>query len=334
MNLLGIHHVTAVTGHAAHNLTFYTEVLGLRLIKKTVNQDDLSAYHLFYGDEVGRPGTELTFFDWPDAGPMQQGRGTIASIGLRVPPDSLAYWLRRFDTIGVAHDDVVERAGRRSLAFTDPEGQRLHLVDDGGAPGGVPWQASPVPAAVAIRGLGPIIFEIARAEPTVQVLTQVLGFRPAGDYRAPEEGQQTLVYAVGPGGPGAEVHLAVRPEAPRGWVGIGGVHHVAFRTPGDAEHQAWQRRVAAAGLNVTPVIDRYYFRALYFREPGGILCEISTDGPGFATDEDIAHLGERLALPPFLEPQRAAIEAGLRPLPPVRACAGIEVLTRDEVPGD
>jgi glyoxalase family protein len=333
MNLHGIHHVTAVTGHAAHNLTFYTEVLGLRLIKKTVNQDDLSAYHLFYGDAVGHPGTELTFFDWPDAGPMRPGRGTISAIGLRAPVAALDYWARRFDTIGVPHEGIVERAGRRTLAFTDPEGQRFQLVDEAGTPEGTPWQDSPVPPEMAIRGLGPVTFTIGRGEPTARVLTEILGFEQAGEYRAPEDGQPVRVYAVGPGGPGAEVHLAVRPELPQGRVGIGGVHHVAFRTPDDAEHQAWQRRVAASGLNVTPVIDRYYFRALYFREPGGILCEISTDGPGFATDEDVAHLGERLALPPFLEPQRAAIEAGLRPLPPVRAGAGIEVLTREDIAG-
>jgi glyoxalase family protein len=329
MNLLGLHHVTAVTGRAAENVTFYTDVLGLRLIKKTVNQDDLSAYHLFYGDEIGHPGTELTFFDWPDAIRNRPGTGTVAAVGLRVPGAALDWWVARFDLVGVPHEGLVERAGRRTLAFTDPEGQRLHLVDAAGTPDGTPWPGSPVPPEMAIRGLGPVTLMVARAELTVRVLTMVLGFRPAGEYVAPEDGAPVQVYAVGPGGPGAEVHLAVRPNVRRGMVGIGGVHHIAFRTPDEAEHTAWQRQIAATGLSVTPVIDRYYFRSLYFREPGGVLLEIATDGPGFTTDEDPAHLGESLALPPFLEPQRAAIEAGLRPLPPPSRGAGIEVLTRE-----
>jgi glyoxalase family protein len=329
MNLHGIHHVTAVTGHAANNLAFYTEVLGLRLVKKTVNQDDVSAYHLFYGDEAGHAGTEVTFFDWPKAGLAHRGTGTISAIGLRVPDAALSYWTERFDMIGVPHEGIVERAGRRSLAFTDPEKQRFVLTDDEGFPGGTPWLRSPVPAEMAIRGLGPITLAVRRAEATVLVLTGVLGFRHVREYAAPEDGGPVQVYAVGDGGPGAEVHLAVRPDLPPGRVGIGGVHHVAFRTPDDTEHRAWQQRVAASGLQVTPVIDRYYFRSLYFREPGGILFEIATDGPGFATDEDTAHLGERLSLPPFLESQRATIEAGLRPLPPVGSRVGIDVLTSE-----
>jgi len=334
MQLHGIHHVTAVTGHAAHNLAFYTEVLGLRLVKKTVNQDDLSAYHLFYGDEIGHPGTELTFFDWPDAGPNRPGVGSIAAIGLRVPnATALEWWVRHFDTVGVAHEGVAQRAGRATLAFTDPEGQRLQLVDGGDAPGGTPWARSPVPADVAIRGPGPITLTVGRREPTERTLVDVLGFRRDGEYTAPDDGGPILVYAVGDGGAGAEVHLALRPDQTHGRVGIGGVHHVAFRTPDDDEHRAWRERLAAAGLGVTPVIDRYYFRALYFREPGGILCEISTDGPGFATDEDAAHLGEQLALPPFLEPRRAEIEAGLRPLPPVVGGTGINLLVSEDPAG-
>jgi len=334
MHVHGLHHVTAVTGHAAENVTFYTNVLGLRLIKKTVNQDDLSAYHLFYGDEIGHAGTELTFFDWPQAISHRPGVGTVAATALRVRGAAFDWWAARFDIAGVPHEAITERAGRRTLAFVDPEGQRLQLIDDGAAPGGTPWADSPVPADHQIRGLGAVTLEVARAEPTARVLTDILGFRAADAYTAPEDGQPVRVYAVGDGGPGAEVHLAVRPDAPRGAVGIGGVHHVAFRTPDDAEHQAWQRRIAATGLTVTPVIDRYYFRALYFREPGGILFEIATDGPGFTTDEDVAHLGEGLALPPFLEPQRAAIEAGLRPLPAVvQTGAGVDVPTRENLTG-
>jgi glyoxalase family protein len=332
MQLRGIHHVTAVTGHAAANLAFYTEVLGMRLVKKTVNQDDVSAYHLFYADEIGHPGTDLTFFDWPDAIPGRPGTGTIAATGLRVPGAALDWWAQRFETVGVRHEGIVARAGRRTLAFADPEGQRLQLVDTGDFDYGAPWDGSPVPTEKGIKGLGPVTLEVARAEPTMRVLVQVLSFREVGEYVSPEDGEPVRVFATGEGGPGAEVHLAVRPDHRRGAVGIGGVHHVAFRTPDKMEQEAWRAQIASSGLAPTPLIDRFYFSSVYFREPGGVLFEIATDGPGFAADEDPAHLGESLALPPFLEPYRAAIEAGLRPLPPVHAGAGIEIRTSESLP--
>jgi glyoxalase family protein len=261
MHVYGIHHVTAVTGHASDNVAFYTEVLGMRLVKKTVNQDDVSAYHLFYADAVGHPGTDLTFFDWPDAIGNRHGTGTIQATGLRVPPDALDWWVKRFDLTGVRHEGVVERAGRYTLAFTDPEGQRLQLVEDG-TPGGTPWTGSAVPEEQAIRGLGPVTIASARGERTVRVLTEVLGFREHEPYAAPEDGEPVRVFAVGDGGPGAEVHVAVRPQQPRGAVGIGGVHHVAFRTPSVEEHLRWQERLASSGMAATPVIDRFYFRSI------------------------------------------------------------------------
>jgi glyoxalase family protein len=317
MELGGLHHVSAVTGNAPGNVAFYTQALGLRLVKKTVNQDDVSMYHLFYGDELGSPGTEVTFFDWGQAGPNRSGAGEIAEIALRVPSRaSLDWWQQRFAEYGVAHQPVVERAGRAALAFSDPEWQRLALVDDGGAPGGTPWAGSPVPAEHAIRGMHAVTLVVARREPSAALLTGLLGFRAAGEYTLPGQDERRVsIFATAGGGPGTEVHLLEDPDAPRARVGVGGVHHVAFRTPDDEQHRQWQARIAAAGLHVTPQIDRYYFRSLYFREPGGILYEIATDGPGFATDEDAAHLGERLALPPFLEPHRREIEAGLQPLP-------------------
>ena len=316
MELGGLHHLTAVTGQAAANVTFYTEVLGLRLVKKTVNQDDVSAYHLFYGDATGSPGSEVTFFDWPWASPTRAGAGTIAATALRVSgPETLAWWLERFQRHGVTHDAIAGYAGRPALAFTDPEGQRLRLVDDGGTPGGEPWEGSSVPPEHQIRGLDAVTLEVSRIEPTARVLTDVLKFRPVGEGASEGDDGPVAAFETGPGGAGTRVYLEARPDAAGGRVGIGGVHHVAFRTPNDDTHQAWREHVAAAGLKVTPVIDRYYFRSLYFREPGGILFEIATDGPGFATDEDLATLGQRLALPPFLEPRRAEIEAGLRPLP-------------------
>ena len=320
MRLTGLHHVTAVTAHAVENLRFYTEVLGLRLVKKTVNQDDVSAYHLFYGDEKGSPGTEVTFFDWGFAAPRRHGTGTISEIGLRVPhAQALQWWRERFEEYGVGHGDVGSRNSRPSLSFSDPEGQRLVLVAEeraGKVSGGTPWAESPVPSEVAIRGLNHVTLTVNRLEPTAEELTKVLGFEQQGSYIILDEvKREVIVYATGAGGAGAEVHVEARPDLPRGSVGRGGVHHVAFRTPDDEQHREWQSRLSEAGVGVTQVIDRFYFRSIYFREPGGVLFEIATDGPGFATDEPLEHLGEELALPPFLEPQRARIEANLKPLP-------------------
>jgi glyoxalase family protein len=323
MNLGGLHHVTAVTANASGNVAFYTRVLGLRLVKQTVNQDDVSAYHLFYADEVGHPGTDITFFDWDAIGPQQRGAGQISATAFRVPGRAaLERWAQRFDAHGVAHGAITERAGRAVLAFTDPEGQRLELVDDtgsgtkAGVEPGVPWRQSPVPAEWGIRGLEGITITARALEPTARVLTTVLGFRKVGEYS--DGGHKAALFEVGPGGPGAEVRIVERPDVGLSLSnGAGGVHHVAFRTPNEEEHAAWRERLVRAGLQVTPIIDRYYFHSIYFREPGGVLFEIATDGPGFAADEDPEHLGEKLALPPFLEPRRAAIEANLKPITPV-----------------
>ena len=208
----------------------------------------------------------------------------------------------------MAHEQIVELGGRATLAFADPEGQRLELVApaDGeeDTPGGMPWSGSPVPAEYQLRGLHAVRLALARLEPTVQALTETMGFRAAGKYTRPKSDdtpERTVhIFQTGPGGLGAEVHLEERPDLARGRVGIGGVHHVAFRTPNDEEQVAWRERLTDGGLDATPVIDRFYFHSVYFREPGGVLFEIATDGPGFATDEDPAHLGERLALPPVL----------------------------------
>ena len=319
LELGGLHHITAVTAHAHENVNFYTRVLGLRLVKKTVNQDDVSAYHLFYADDLGNVGTEVTFFDWSRATPNHAGFGEVAAVALRVPgQQTLAWWAQRFDDLGVPHQRTAHPAGGEVLSFTDPEGQRLQLIDDSGAsvPGGVPWPNSGVPSDVAIRGLGAVTLTVARLEPTARVLVDVLGFRQTGEHAAAAAPPgQTALFETGSGGVGTTVVVDVRPDLPRARQGRGGVHHIAFRTPTFEQHEEWRERIAAAGINVTPVIDRFYFHSIYFREPGGVLFEIATDGPGFATDEDPAHLGESLALPPFLEPHRAQIEAGLQPLP-------------------
>ncbi|GAC1639914.1 MAG: hypothetical protein NVS4B8_07090 [Herpetosiphon sp.] len=198
--------------------------------------------------------------------------------------------------------------------LTDPEGQRLWLVDDGGAPGGTPWLGGSVPAEMAIRGLHAVLIKVRQLAPSATVLTQVLGFHEIGSYKAEGEKHRVVVFAAGDGGPGTEVHVEERPDLPVGRLGAGGVHHVAFRTPDERTQREWRARIASAGLSVTEVIDRFYFKSIYFREPGGVLYEIATDGPGFATDEDPAHMGESLALPPFLEPYRRQIEAGLTPI--------------------
>ncbi len=313
MELGGLHHVTAVTANAPGNLAFYTRVLGLRLVKKTVNQDDVAAYHLFYGDQVGNAGTDVTFFDWSGMSAHVPGAGDIGGIALRVPgPAALEWWARHLENAGVLHEGVTERGGRLTLAFTDPEGQRLQLVDDGGAAGGVPWDRSPVPAEHFIRGLDGVTLTVRRLAPTAEVLTAVLDMRQDRQYA--RNGHTVTVFVMAAGGPGTEVHVEERPDLPRVQLGAGGVHHVAFRTPNAAEQGAWLTRIRGAGIMTSDLVDRFYFRSLYFREPNGILFEIATDGPGFATDEDAAHLGEKLALPPFLEPHRRQIEAGLRPL--------------------
>jgi len=319
MELGGIHHVTAVTGDASRNVAFYTQALGMRLVKKTVNQDDVSAYHLFYADGVGSPGTDMTFFDWPQAGPTRHGVGTTTTTALRVPSRAaLDWWGARLDEYGVPHSGVITPYGRARITFTDSEGQSLALVDDGGGPfDGVSWQESPAPPEMAIRGFDSVSLAVRTLTPTAHILTDILGFRQTGEYSATKEGERVVAFETGAGGPGATVYVTEQPEMPYAQVGIGGVHHVAFRTPNDAEQHAWRARIAAAGLHVTPEIDRFYFHSIYFREPGGLLFEIATDGPGFATDEPVASLGASLALPPFLEGQRATIEAGLRPIIPL-----------------
>ena len=310
MQLTGLHHVTAVTARAADNLAFYTRVLGLRLVKKTVNQDDVSAYHLFYADGRASPGSDLTFFDWP-APPERRGTNSIVRTAFRVAGEgTLDWWREHLARQGVSHHPAVARDGRLTLDFEDGEGQRLSLVDDGGQGEAHPWAESPVPAAHQIRGLGPIRLAVAQPERTEAVLTEVMGFRRARTFELPEG--EVAVFETGPGGPAAEVHLLKDTGAPARQ-GAGSVHHVAFRVP-DTDYEAWADRLRQRRVPSSGPVDRYYFRSLYFREPNGILFEIATDGPGFATDEPMESLGERLALPPFLEPRRAEIEAGLKPL--------------------
>jgi len=314
MDLLGIHHLTAISAKIRENHHFYTRTMGMRLVKRSVNQDDVSAYHLFYADAKGTPGTDLTFFDWPVP---RERRGThaITRTSLRVAGlDALMWWTQHLREHGVAAGEIVERDGRLTLDVEDPEGQRLALIDDGGVGEAHPWERSLVPAAFQVRGLGPILLSVPNLEPTDMILQQALYMRPVREYPHPQNAKHTVhVYEMGPGGPAAELHVAVQPGLPAARQGAGGVHHVAFRTPDDA-YDAWAERLNTLGIRNSGKVDRYWFRSLYFREPNGILFEIASDGPGFAVDEDQATLGEKIVLPPFLEPERAAIVANLKPI--------------------
>jgi glyoxalase family protein len=315
MDLTGIHHLTAISAAIRDNYRFYTQTMGMRLVKRSVNQDDVSSYHLFYADAKGSPGTDLTFFDWP-APREQRGTRSITRTSLRVNgSESLAWWVRRLDEFGVPHGGIAEQDGRATLLFEDPEGQRLALVDDGGrGDPPVPWERSPVPAARQVRGLGPIQISIPTLNPTDSLLTRVFNMRLARDYEHPDNpATRVHVFDMGDGGLHAELHVAVQPDLPVARQGAGGVHHVAFRTP-DADYDAWAARLNEFRIPNSGKVDRFWFRSLYVREPNGILFEIATDGPGFGVDEDEATLGETVVLPPFLEARRAQIVAALKPI--------------------
>lgn len=317
MQLHGLHHVTAVTGDAPANVDFYTRILGMRLVKKTVNQDDTSAYHLFYADMLGSPGTDMTFFDWPRTGPDERGTDSIISTMFRVNGrDALAYWAERLDRFNITRLPMESFAGRDILRLEDPEGQRLALVDDGGAPfEGEIWEDAGIPKQFAIRGFYGVTLSVPTLAQVGMILTRFLNFEEVS--RQPgldDPSQEVIIYAMDGGGPGREVHVVVQPDEPRAWLGRGGVHHVAFRLRDGEEQKEWALHLSRSGLGTSGIIDRFYFKSLYFRISNGILFELATDGPGFDADEPLESLGERLALPPFLEPRRAQIEAGLKPL--------------------
>lgn len=312
MQLHGLHHLTAVTADAPRNLAFYTQTLGLRLVKKTVNQDDTSAYHLFYADGEASPGSDITFFDWP-VPRERRGTSSVTRTGLRVNGiGALEWWRERLLRGAGAVAEIAEQDGRFTLDFEDFEGQRLTLVDDGGAGQAHPWGKSPVPAEYQIRGLGPVTMSVPDLKPTDLVLTRVLNMQPRRHYKN-SAGAETHVYVMTGEGPAAELHVAVEPSLQAARQGAGGVHHVAFRIP-DAAYDGWADRLQTLGMPTSGPVDRFYFRSLYMREPNGVLFEIATDGPGFHADEPKETLGERLSLPPFLEPRRSQIEAGLKPL--------------------
>jgi glyoxalase family protein len=315
MDLTGIHHLTAISADIRGNHNFYTKVLGLRLVKRSVNQDDVSAYHLFYADAKGSPGTDITFFDWPMA-PERRGTHSIVRTHMRVNGQkTLEWWEGWLKNQGVTTTPIELIDNRATLFFEDPEGQRLALIDDLGQ-GDDPqiWDRSAVPAEHQIRGLGPIMISVPAITDTEMVLTEVMNMRHARDYSVSGDRNQVHVFEMGDGGPHAELHVVAQPDLPVARQGAGGVHHVAFRTPTEEEYHDWAARLNSFGVPNSGEIDRFWFRSLYFREPNGVLFEIATDGPGFDVDEDANTLGEKVVLPPFLEKHREQIVANLKPI--------------------
>ncbi len=303
--VLGIHHITAIAGDPQENLDFYIGVLGMRLVKRSVNQDSTGTYHLFFADADGHPGTDLTFFPWPGMGPGQVGIGKASEISLAVPRTSLDFWAERLAHFGVELGAPEVRRGARALVIQDPHGLPLALVEADERHEFTPWARSAVPARRQVRGLHSLRLDVLSLGPSANFLTQTLNFveqETEGAWHA---------FQIGDGGSGRFVEFRETPEAPRGEWGVGTMHHVAWRVEDDASELSVRRRVAAAGLTPTDVIDRFWFKSVYFQEPGGVLFELATDGPGFTTDEDHGALGERLVLPPWLEPHRREIELAL-----------------------
>jgi glyoxalase family protein len=308
MRLLGLHHITAIATDGKRNVDFYTRILGLRFVKKTVNFDDPGTYHLYYGDYAATPGTILTFFLWHDLPRGRAGTGLTSAITYSVPASALDFWRERLGANHVAVTAPAARFGDRILVFADPDGLPLELIGTAEADPRAPAPHPDVPPDKGIRGFHGVTLAVGVADPTAKVLTRDMGYR-----LAVRDGERTR-YAVAEGGPGTYVDLVADPTRPRGRSGSGTVHHVAFRTPDESSQQQAHTALAAGGFNVSPIMDRSYFRSIYYREPNGVLFEIATDGPGFTVDEPLEALGRQLKLPPWHEANRAAIEAHLPPL--------------------
>jgi glyoxalase family protein len=317
--ILGIHHITAVASHPQPNIDFYTTVLGLRLVKLTVNYDDPGTYHLYYGNESGEPGTILTFFPWPSAPRGQVGSGQVTTISFRIPENSVDFWKLRLSEHGIVYQGPTARFtnSEKVLAFSDPDGLHLELVEnekkkkkrwDGSNREPSAWKDGPVPIDYAIRGFNSAALSENDIEPTKSMLVNLLGFR-----ETKREGNR-FRFEVSSGGAGASVDLIHLPDLPPGLVSSGTVHHIAWRTPNDEQQRKWRSEISSAGFSVTPIIDRKYFHSIYFREPGGVLFEIATDPPGFTVDESLGELGSSLKLPERLEPLRLKLEQTLPPV--------------------
>lgn len=301
----GIHHITAFSGDVNENIHFYTEVLGLRMVKKSVNQDAPDVYHLFFADSEGNPGTDLTFFPFPNVSKMKDGFGLVSEVGFAIPNESFEYWLNRLQEYKV--QDVAEdaRFDERVITFTDPHGLKLALSTIKSDKDISIWEKSSVPAEHQLRGFHTVRLKLHTAEPTQQLLTEIMGFRHVSN------DVTWMRYESGEGGSGTFVELAAFPDEPQGRWGLGGVHHVAWRMKDVETELALRKKVQEVGLQPSPKIDRFWFESVYFQEPNGVVFELATDGPGFGRDEDMDKLGEQLILPPWLEDRRQEIEASL-----------------------
>jgi glyoxalase family protein len=304
----GIHHVTCIAGDAQENLDFYVGVMGMRLAKRSVNQDDPGTYHLFYTDAVGTPGTDLTFFPWPNMAPARLGIGLTVEVVFAIPPGTLQYWQESFEQNRVQYSAPETRFGETALPFKDPHGLQLALVETGDERPFVAWEKSSVPPECQLQGMYSVRLWQRELAPTETLLTQYMGFT----HQDTEDGWHR--YGVEGGGAGKLVEVKELPAERRGQWGVGGIHHVAWRTHDADEELALRQTIEGAGLRPTPLIDRFWFKSVYFKEPGGVLFELATDGPGFDADEDMEHLGEQLVLPPWLETHRKEIESVLPPL--------------------
>ena len=320
--LKGIHHVTAITSSAEKNYEFFTYVLGMRLVKKTVNQDDIQTYHLFFADDKGSAGTDMTFFDFPGIPKGTHGTNEIYKTAFRVPSDeALSYWEKRFDKYEVQHDAITEQFGVKTLSFADFDDQQYMLVSDEnnkGVQAGTPWQDGPVPLEFAITGLGPIHIRIGQFDYLKEVLEKAMHMREIAD-----EGSLHL-FEMGEGGNGAQVIVEHNSDLSSGQQGFGTVHHAAFRVADRDALNEWIGHMQEIGFSTSGYVDRFFFESLYARVAPGLLFEWATDGPGFMGDEPYETLGEKLSLPPFLEPKREQIESMVRPIDTVRSTKKIE----------
>lgn len=308
MKLAGIHHVTAIASDPAANAAFYTDVLGLRLVKKTVNFDDPSTYHLYYGDDAGSPGTILTFFPWPNARRGTPGVGQVTAFAFQVPMGSLSFWRKYLENVGLAITDEGTRFGEKFITTQDPDEFGLEFIETANAALVAPSQAAKIPHEHALRGFHGATLSLEAQEKTGAILTELMGASPEGSE------DNRFRYILGNGPSRARIDLLCLPAGRWGTGGTGIVHHIAWRIPDDTSQVAARNELISAGLNVSPVIDRNYFHSIYYREPGGVLFEVATDPPGFAVDESPGALGSKLMLPEWLERHRSALEATLPPL--------------------
>jgi glyoxalase family protein len=306
-SISGIHHVTCITGDVQANVDFYVSVLGLRFVKKSINQDLPDTYHLYFADYVGSPGTAMTFFGWPTWPAKRTGTGQVTAVSFAVPERSLDYWSKRLESL---HQVATrgKRFGADTITLHDPDGIELELIGEADDDGWVKWNDGPVPVENAIRGFHSVTMTVAEASKTFELLTGTMQF-----FEAARDGNRTRL-ETGPGGPDAILDIVEAPAAGEGRESIGTVHHVAWRARDDGEQKAWREALIDAGRNVTPVIDRWYFKSIYYREPGGVLFEIATDGPGFTVDEKPEDLGTGLSLPPWFQVRHDQLEKTLTPI--------------------